>query len=197
MSTEAFDHTSRLESALNRRGNPMSVDAFMDILREMSEPASEPLSTGERSFLLEATDLTEEDLTPRAHEAARIRVAEDRALAEKEARDTALTTGEVSDLLGRQGASIRRSKLTGDLYALPTGNGRTTLFPAWQFEGNQVVPGLRTITPNFPQYVHPLTIQQFMTEEKAELDGRSPVEWLKAGGAVEAVASLVVELGYE
>lgn len=197
MSTEAFDHTSRLESALNRRGNPMSVDAFMDILREMSEPASEPLSTGERSFLLEATDLTDEDLTPRAHEAARIRVAEDRALAEKEARDTALTTGEVSDLLGRQGASIRRSKLTGDLYALPTGNGRTTLFPAWQFEGNQVVPGLRTITPNFPQYVHPLTIQQFMTEEKAELDGRSPVEWLKAGGAVEAVASLVVELGYE
>ncbi|MDN6400918.1 MAG: hypothetical protein L0K01_10795 [Brachybacterium sp.] len=175
----------------------MSVDAFMDILREMSEPASEPLSTGERSFLLEATDLTEEDLTPRAHEAARIRVAEDRALAEKEARDTALTTGEVSDLLGRQGASIRRSKLTGDLYALPTGNGRTTLFPAWQFEGNQVVPGLRTITPNFPQYVPPLTIQQFMTEEKAELDGRSPVEWLKAGGAVEAVASLVVELGYE
>ncbi|MDN5587255.1 MAG: hypothetical protein L0G69_11920 [Brevibacterium sp.] len=197
MSTEAFDHTSRLESALNRRGNPMSVDAFMDILREMSEPASEPLSTGERSFLLEATDLTDEDLTPRAHEAARIRVAEDRALAEKEARDTALTTGEVSDLLGRQGASIRRSKLAGDLYALPTGNGRTTLFPAWQFEGNQVVPGLRTVTPNFPQYVHPLTIQQFMTEEKAELDGRSPVEWLKAGGAVEAVASLVVELGYE
>lgn len=175
----------------------MSVDAFMDVLREMSEPASEPLSAGERSFLLEATDLTEEDLTPRAHEAARIRVAEDRALAEKEARDTALTTGEVSDLLGRQGASIRRSKLAGDLYALPTGNGRTALFPAWQFEGNQVVPGLRTITPNFPQYVHPLTIQQFMTEEKAELDGRSPVEWLTAGGAVEAVASLVAELGYE
>lgn len=197
MSTEAFHHTSRLESALNRRGNPMSVDAFMDVLREMSEPASEPLSAGERSFLLEATDLTEEDLTPRAHEAARIRVAEDRALAEKEARDTALTTGEVSDLLGRQGASIRRSKLAGDLYALPTGNGRTALFPAWQFEGNEVVPGLRTITPNFPQYVHPLTIQQFMTEEKAELDGRSPVEWLTAGGAVEAVASLVAELGYE
>lgn len=197
MSTEAFHHTSRLESALNRRGNPMSVDAFMDVLREMSEPASEPLSAGERSFLLEATDLTEEDLTPRAHEAARIRVAEDRALAEKEARDTALTTGEVSDLLGRQGASIRRSKLAGDLYALPTGNGRTALFPAWQFEGNQVVPGLRTITPNFPRYVHPLTIQQFMTEEKAELDGRSPVEWLTAGGAVEAVASLVAELGYE
>lgn len=197
MSTEAFDYTERLESALNRRGNPLSVDAFMDILREMSDPASEPLSTGERAFLLEATDLTEEDLTPQAHEAARIQVAEDRALAEKEARDSALTTGEVSELLGRQGASIRRSKLAGDLYALPASNGRTALFPAWQFDGSQVVPGLRTIMPTFPQYVHPLTIQQFMTEEKEELDGRSPVEWLTAGGAAEAVASLVAELGYE
>lgn len=197
MGTEAFDHTTRLESALNRRGNPLSVDAFMDILREMSDPASEPLSTGERAFLLETTDLTEEDLTPQAHEAVRMQVAEDRALAEKEARDSALTTGAVSELLGRQGASIRRSKLAGDLYALPTGNGRTTLFPAWQFVGSQVVPGLRTIIPNFPQYVHPLTIQQFMTEEKEELDGRSPVDWLCAGGAVEAVASLVAELGYE
>ncbi|WP_152349025.1 hypothetical protein [Brevibacterium sp. CFH 10365] len=197
MSTDAFDHTSRLESALNRRGNPMSVDAFMDILREMSEPASEPLSTGERAFLFEATDLSEEDLTPQAHEAARIQVDEDRALAEKEARDSALTTGEVSDLLGRQGASILRSMLAGDLCVLPASNGRTTLFPAWQFEGNQVVPGLRRIIPNFPQYVHPLTIQQFMIEEREELDGRSAVEWLMAGGAVEAVVSLVAELGYE
>ncbi len=197
VSTDAFDHTSRLESALNRRGNPMSVDAFMDILREMSEPASEPLSTGERAFLFEATDLSEEDLTPQAHEAARIQVDEDRALAEKEARDSALTTGEVSDLLGRQGASILRSMLAGDLCVLPASNGRTTLFPAWQFEGNQVVPGLRRIIPNFPQYVHPLTIQQFMIEEREELDGRSAVEWLMAGGAVEAVVSLVAELGYE
>lgn len=60
-----------------------------------------PLSTRERSFLLETTDLTGEDLTPQAHEAARIRVAENRALAEKEARDSTLTNAEVSELLGR------------------------------------------------------------------------------------------------
>lgn len=197
MSTEAFDHTERLETALNRRGNPLSVDAFLDILREMSGPASEPLSAGERDFLLEVTDLTEEDLSAQSHEAARIQVAEDRTLAEKEARDSALTTGEVAELLGRQGASIRRSKLTGDLYALPTNNGRSTLFPDWQFDGNQVVPGLRAIIPEFPRYAHPLTIQRFMTEENDELDGKSPVEWLSAGGAVEAVASLVAELAYE
>lgn len=147
--------------------------------------------------MLEATDLTEADLTPQALEATRIQVAEERALADKEARVSALTTGEVCELLGRQGASIRRSKLAGDLYALPTNSGRITLFPAWQFAGDQVVPGLRTIIPNFPQHEHPLTIQQFMTEVNDDLDGRSPVEWLNAGGAVEAVASLVAELAYE
>lgn len=197
MSTEAFDHTARLESALSRRGNPLSVDDFVDILREMTDPASEPLSTGERDFLLEATDLTEGDLTPQAHESARIQIAGDRVLAEKEAQGSALTTAEVSELLGRQGASIRRSKLAGDLYALPASSGRTTLFPTWQFEGQQVVPGLRRIIPKFPQYAHPLTIQEFMTEGNEEFDGRSPVEWLSAGGAVEAVASLVAELEYE
>ncbi|UVI36691.1 hypothetical protein [Brevibacterium spongiae] len=147
--------------------------------------------------MLEATDLTEEDLTPQAYEAARIQIAEDRALAEKEARDSALTIGEVCELLGRQDASIRRSQLAGDLYALPSNSGLATLFPAWQFAGNQVVPGLRTIIPNFPPYEHPLTIQQFMTDANDELDGRSPVEWLNAGRAVETVASLVAELGYE
>lgn len=187
----------RLETALNRRGNPLSVDAFMDVLREMSDPALEPLSTGECDFLLEATDLTEEDLSAQAHDAARIKVAEDRALAEKAASDSALTTNEVAELLGRKGASIRRSKLAGGLYALPTSTGRTALLPDWQFDGNQVVPGLRTIISNFPQYAHPLTIQQFMTEGNEELDGRSPVEWLSAGGAVGAVASLVAELGYD
>lgn len=197
MNTAAFDHTERLASALNRRGNPLSVNAFLDILREMSDPASEALSAGEREFLLEATELTEEELSPQAQEAARFQIAEDRALAEQETRASALTTREVAQLLNRHDASIRRSKLSGDLYALPTSSGRTTLFPAWQFEGDQVVPGLKPILPLFPQYLHPLSIERFMTEGNSELDGRSPVAWLLAGGAVEAVASLVDELGYE
>lgn len=192
-----FDYTARLESALNCRGNPVSVDAFMGILREVSDLSSGPLSTAERDFLLETTDLTEKDLTPQAHDSARIHAAEDRALAEKEAQDTTLTIGEVAELLGQEEANIHRAKLAGDLYALPPADGGATLFPAWQIDGQQVVPGLRTIILIFPQHVHPLAIQQFMTEGKAELGDRSPVEWLTAGGAVEAVASLVAELGYE
>lgn len=197
MGAMAIDYTARLESALNRRGNPLGVEAFMDILREMSEPAAVPLSATERDFLLETTDLTEGDLTPQAHESACIQIADDRGLAEKEVLGSALTTSEVSELLGREEASIHRSTVAGDLYALPSRSGHAILFPAWQFEGQQVVPELRTIIQIFPQHVHPQAIQQFMTEPKDELDGRSPVEWLAAGGAVEEVSSLVAELGYE
>lgn len=155
------------------------------------------MTAGERDFLLETTELTEDDLSPRAYDTARFRIAEDRALAEEEAVHSALTTGQVSKLLGRQTASIRRSKGAGDLYALPTVSGRVTMYPAWQFVDGKVTPGLSEIIPLFPQYTHPLAVQQFMTEPNEELGGRSPVEWLIEGGAVEAVASLAEELGYE
>lgn len=57
MRTEAFDHTERLETALNRRGNPLSVDAFLEILQEVNDVPSMPPSIGERGLLHEATDL--------------------------------------------------------------------------------------------------------------------------------------------
>lgn len=197
MSSAIHEYTARLEGALERRGNPLSVDALLDILREASGSTSEALSAGERAFLLETTDLTEQDLTPQARAASRDRVAQDRAAAEEQAWAASLTTAEVAERLGRKDASIRRSKGAGDLYALPSGSGRTTRFPAWQFDGQQVVPGLREIVPAFPGYLHPLSIQRFMTTPHEELDALSPVHWLLRGGPVGVVVTLVEELGYE
>lgn len=196
MSNATYGYALRLEGALERRGSPLSVDAFLDILREASETTSEALSAGERSFLLENTDLTEEDLTPQARAASRDRVASDRAVAEEEARASSLMTGEVAGLLGRQEASIRRSKANGDLYALPVSGGRASRFPAWQFGGQQVVPGLREILPAFPRYFHPLSIQRFMTTPHEELDEQTPVQWLLEGGSVDAVVTLADELNF-
>lgn len=182
---------------MERRGNPLTIDALLDILREASVSTSEALSAGERAFLLETTDLTEQDLTPQARAASRDRVAQDRAAAEEQAWAASLTTAEVAERLDRKDASIRRSKAAGDLYALPSGSGRSTRFPAWQFDGRQVVPGLREILPAFPRRLHPLSIQRFMTAPYEELDARSPVQWLLRGGAVDVVVTLVDELGYE
>src|SRR5699024_12167633 len=147
MSSAIHEYTARLEGALERRGNPLTVDALLDILREASDSTSEALSAGERAFLLETTDLTEEDLTPQARAASQDQVARDRAAAEEQTWAASLTTAEVAERLGRKDASIRRSKAIGDLYALPSSGGRTTRFPAWQFDGEQVVPGLREGVP--------------------------------------------------
>lgn len=197
MSSATHDFTARLEDALDRRGNPLSVDGFLDLLREASDATSESLSAGEREFLLETTDLTEDDLTPAARTLSQSRVARDRAAAQEQVHSASLTTAEVATLLERHEASVRRSKATGDLYALPSSGGRMTRFPRWQFGDGEVVPGLRAIIPAFPQFTHPLSIQRFMTAPNESLDQRSPVRWLLDGGQVDAVVSLVEELGYE
>lgn len=197
MSSATYDFTARLEEALDRRGNPLSADALLDVLREASDSTTEALSAGEREFLLETTDLTDADLTAEARAAAQSRVAQDRAAAQEQVHSASLTTGEVASLLGRLEASIRRSKASGDLYALPSAGGRAIRFPRWQFEEREVVPGLRAIIPAFPQYTHPLTIQHFMTTPNESLGRLSPVRWLLDGGEVGAVLALVEELGYE
>lgn len=196
MTSATYGYTARLEDALERRGSPLTVDAFLDILREASETTSEALSAGERSFLLENTELTAEDLTPQARAASRDRSAMDRAVAEEQTRASSLMTGEVAELLGRHDASIRRSKAAGDLYALPASGGRASRFPAWQFGAQRVLPGLCDIIPAFPRYTHPLSIQRFMTAPHEELDEQTPVQWLLEDGSVEAVVVLVDDLNY-
>lgn len=197
MSEAAFDYLSRLQSALDRKNNPMSVDAFLDVLKQIAAPESEALTVGERDFLLENTDLTEDELSSDSLEAARLSITEDRALAEEKAVESTYTTKQVAELLGQHESAVRRSKSNGDLYALPNHSGRSVLYPKWQFAEGKPTPGLSEVIPLFPQYTHPLNIQQFMTEPHDGLDGRSPVQWLAAGGPVEAVASLIDELGYE
>ena len=197
MSTAEFDRLPRLLSALDRQGNPMSVAEFLDVLKQVAAPRSEALTAGERDYLLENTDLTEKDLSSEGLAAARLRIAEDRALAEEEAVESSLTTKQVAELLGKHAPAIRRYKGSGELYALPTAAGRDTLYPAWQFVDGKKTPGLSEIIPLFPQYTHPLEVQQFMTEPHEELGERSPVQWLNAGGDTQAVADLVEELSYE
>src|SRR5699024_5304788 len=126
----AHEYTTRLGSALERRGNPLFVDALLDILREASESTSEAVSAGGRAFLLESTGLTEAGLTPQARAVSRDRVPQDRASAGDQASAASLTTTDVAELHGRKDASIRRSKAAGDIHALPSSGGRSARFPA-------------------------------------------------------------------
>lgn len=198
MSSAVVNPSDELERALQRRGEPITSREFLEILREISGLSAEPLTLGERDFLLEHTELTESDLTEHSRTGTRLDIARQRLSVERAAIDDALTTAEVAELLGRQESNVRRSRLSGDLYALNDGDAQGLRFPRWQFtEDGRVLPGLRRILPTFPRYTHPAVVERFMTEPHDELEGASPARWLADSAPVDAVVELVAELGYE
>ncbi len=191
-------YEAELERALHRRGDPMTAREFLSVLAEVSGVATEPLSAGERAFLLDNTDLTEADLSSAGHHEAQLRIAASRVNSVSVLEEGSLSTAQVAALLGRDEANVRRSRLKGDLYSPSAGTpGQSLRFPAWQFVEGRVVPGLRQIIPVMPAYYHPLSIRRFMTTPNDELDGLSPVQWLSQGGPTAVVVRLADELGYE
>lgn len=193
----AINLTDALGQALHRRGDPMSAKDFLDVLDEISTVSSEPLSSGERAFLLQHTELTTDDLAGSARTATRADVSHSRIAVDLALADRAMTTSDVAQQLGRAEANVRRSRLSGDLYSLNPGDQRGLRFPRWQFtDSGQPTPGLRRIIPAFPRHTHPAAIEHFMTTATEVLDGLAPVEWLAGGGAVDTVVEIVDELAY-
>jgi len=197
MSSAAIYPNETLGHALHRRGDPMSPSDFLDVLDEIGTLSSEPLTPGEHAFLLQHTDNTEGTLTDTARMATRVAVARNSLAIDHDLVGKALTTSDVAKLLGRAESNVRRSQLSSDLYAMNPGDRRGLRFPRWQFtEGGQVIPGLRRILPVFPRNMHPAAIERYMSAANEALDDLSPIEWLAAGGAADAVVELVDDLGY-
>jgi hypothetical protein len=195
MMTTAY--SVRLDEALSKRGYQIPADAVIDAIREANQTTTESLTASEHDFLLRASDLTEDDLLPEARATAQARLAQGRIDAENQVLQDSLTTGEVAKLLGRDPASIRRSKARGDLYGLDGAPGRASRFPTWQFTGaGGPLPGLRRIIAALPPFYGPLSVQRFMTTARDRLDGLSPVQWLTQGGSVGAVVDSADEQGY-
>lgn len=175
----------------------MSARAFLEVLQEAVGGSSAPLTAGEREFLLSHAGMSEEDLSEQGRAATRLELARDRLALDAAALEGALSTSEVAALLGRAEANVRRSRLSGDLYAPNPGDPAGLRFPRWQFtSAGGVVPGLRRIIPAFQRDTHPLVVARFMTRPHEDLDGMSPAEWLAGDGPVEPVVDLVEDLGY-
>lgn len=176
----------------------MSQEDFLDVLGE-AVGLSEVLTTGERDFLIETTELSPSDFDEASRSKTRLSVTSSLAAAEKEVERTTLSTQEVARILGRAESNVRRSRLNGDLYAVHAGiTGRTLRFPGWQFtDSGEVIPGLRSIVPALPTDFHPLDIEAFMISPHEALDGQDPVRWLATGGSIDSVVNLADELGYQ
>lgn len=143
----------------------------------------QPLTSPERAFLVEHGGVRSEALAPEAQAAARITIAEATARADRQAAERSLTAAEVAERYG---------SLDG-LYAIHGGD----LFPRWQFAEDGPLPGLGLVLPVIPGGLHPLDVEHIMTTSSEALDGRSPRDWLLAGGDPATVADLLADLERE
>jgi hypothetical protein len=190
MTALAIETISR---ALTRHKAAMRAEEFMAILAEATE-STETISDAERTFLVEHAHVDPELLTPERQAEARQRIIIESAQADAAATRGDYTTGEVAHLLGTQPANVRRSRAQGDLYTSGIKHNRESVFPRWQFKDGRPVPHLRRVIPALPEDLHPLDVEAFMTAPQETLGGRSVVDWLSSGGALEPVLELADDL---
>ena len=73
-----------------------------------------------------------------------------------------------------------------DVFTLPGRNPGEELYPALQFGRDGVpTPGLGTLTEKLSSKLAAREIASFCTHPMRTLGGRTPIEWLRAGGPME------------
>jgi hypothetical protein len=92
---------------------------------------------------------------------------------------------------------VRQRLADSSLYGLPTPRGWR--LPLFQFSvDGAALPGLEQVLAALPSALHPLSVTGFFTRSHPDLviDGESvsPAEWLAAGGNVDAVVDLAVDV---
>lgn len=186
---DAFPH---LDAVLVRRGWNISRDEFLSALADATETA-ETLTADEAAFAVDA-GIPAEVLAPVTAARAQAAVGMSRANAAVSTARAGLTTTQVAGLLGMASANVRRLAGRGDLYTAGRARGGETVFPAWQFVDGRAIPGLRSVLAAFPDDFHPLDIEHVMTSPLDELQGRTPVDWLRHAGSAVPVVEFVESL---
>lgn len=98
----------------------------------------------------------------------------------------------VAKLLSRTGTPISRQAVhkRRGLLALTTGSGQV-VYPAFQFDGRRLVPGLTAVLDQLPEgVVSRWTVASWLVSPDAELDGARPVDVLRDQGAEGQAAVL-------
>jgi hypothetical protein len=140
-------------------------------------------STNEVSFLVEAARLAIAALGITADAAekrlvdARLRGVA-RMIELRKAAEPVLETGQVCKLLGVSRETIRKKVDRKQLLALPKGGDR--VFPAFQFQDGDVVPGLDKVLEAL-ETDSPFVALSFLLSKNPSFDGKSACELLQAG----------------
>lgn len=154
---------------------------------DLSGPEVEALERG--GFNLKPADLGKDDPLART-------VAEYAALLK-----SSLSTAEAARRLGVDPSRIRQ-RLTAEpptLYGIRVGGG--WVLPAFQFDGDDLVPGIGEVVSRLDPELHPVSVFRWFTHPGPDLVAEelgeqplSPREWLRLGLPVQAVADLAAAL---
>jgi hypothetical protein len=106
-----------------------------------------------------------------------------------------LTTTEVAQRLNVPEQEVDELRTAGDLLAVPDPDGPGWAYPACQFEGPRIVPGLPEVLSDFA-VKGPWTRLYVLIGEDPALDGRTPFEALK-NGDLEMVREIVGGYGQQ
>lgn len=188
---------SQVADELRRRGIEVSVDDFLQAVVDgiQQVPAhAESATEGEIAVLREhggptaAKALAAPDGLTRAAKALSL-------IAARTASSVIADSDDVPTVAARLGldrtAIIRRIQRQA-LWSFDL-DGRHRI-PRWQFVDSQPLPHLSMVIPAIPHGAAPATVNALMHAPQEELDGRTPVEHLAAGGSPEPVAAMVAEL---
>ncbi len=112
--------------------------------------------------------------------------------------ETGLTTSQAAARLEVDPSRVRQRLLDRTLYGVRTGAGWR--IPAFQFEGERLLPGLGRVVAALAPHLHPVAVFNWFTLPHPdlvveELDRPvSPREWLAAGLPAEAVVDLARDM---
>ena len=107
--------------------------------------------------------------------------------------DTSLTTSEAAELLKVDVSRIRQRLRERSLYGIEYDGERR--LPRFQFERQQVLPGLREVMAALPEALNPLDVAEWFLSPNPDLElgtdsPVSPRDWLLRGEPVDAVVAL-------
>lgn len=169
------------------------VDELSRDLREAPASASSQLSVADEALLAEHGGITAP--LPDDVSVGRAVLRSSSSNLAEQAR-TSLSVEQAAALLGVDGSRVRHRVRDRALYAFKIGGGLR--LPSWQFEGDEAIPGLRSLLAALPDGLHPLEIAGFMSTPTTDLtvddEPVSPRTWLVGGGDVHLVVDTVAQL---
>ena len=176
------------------------VRALTETLQALRPVSAESLSQAEARYLIESGAFTLEQL-------AETQIRVERGSLQKGAIEAFLTDlrgtlslEQVAEYLGLSDLEVRDAVADRRLYAVEIAD--QLRFPTWQFmlsRGQKLIPGLPRLIDEFGDQRSWQSVAAFMRTPQEDLvveAPQTPTDWVRRGGDIEALCSLIASTGW-